>query len=92
MEIPGASPYSTFEMQVAPGTYQLVAFPTGSENLANRPTAAYTTGFGIVSVTVTAGQVAEGLHVQNINPDRCVQYAFPASPDGRYPPLEADCD
>ena len=30
-EVPGASPYSTFEMQVAPGTYQLVAFPVGSE-------------------------------------------------------------
>jgi len=41
---------------------------------------------------VGAGQIVEGIQVQNINPDRCVQYTFPASPDGRFPPLEADCD
>lgn len=91
LEVPGGSPVATFELQVAPGTYQLVAFPIGSENLANRPAAAYTTGFGIGVLTVTAGQVVEGVRIQNINSDRCVNYAFPASPDGRFPPIEENC-
>jgi hypothetical protein len=91
LEVPGASPYSTFEMQVAPGTYQLVAFPVGSETSEFRPAAAYSTGSGIASVTVTAGQVLEGLHVENINSDNCVTYTFPASPDGRFPVLEETC-
>ena len=46
---------------MAPGTYQLVAFPVGSESLANRPAAAYTAGSGIDALTVTAGQVVEGI-------------------------------
>jgi len=58
----------------------------------NRAAAAYSTGSGIGVLTVGPGQVLEGIQVQNINPDRCVQYAFPASPDGRFPPLEADCN
>ncbi len=91
LEVPAGSPSATFELQVAPDTYQLVAFPAGSENLANRPSAAYTTGSGIGTLTVTAGQVVEGIHVQNINSDRCVNYAFPASPDGRFPPIEENC-
>ena len=91
LEVPGGSPVATFELQVAPGTYQLVAFPIGSENLAHRPAAAYTTGSGIGALTVTAGQVVEGIRVQNINSDRCVNYAFPASPDGRFPPIEESC-
>ncbi len=91
LEVPGGSPSSSFELQVAPGTYQVVAFPTGSENLANRPAAAYSTGSGIGALTVTAGQVVEGIQVQNINSDMCVNYAFPASPDGRFPPIEANC-
>jgi hypothetical protein len=91
LEVAGGSPVATFELQVAPGTYQLVAFPIGSENLANRPAAAYTTGSGIGALTVTAGQVVEGVRVQNINSDRCVNYAFPASPDGRFPPIEESC-
>jgi hypothetical protein len=92
MEVPGGNPVATFRLQVAPGTYQLVAFPAGSENLANRPAAAYSTGSGIGVLTVAAGQLVEDIRVQNINPDRCVQYAFPASPDGRFPALEADCN
>jgi hypothetical protein len=92
MEVPGGSPASTFRLQVAPGTYQVVAFPVGSENLAYRPAAAYTTGSGIGALTVTAGQVVEDIHVQNINSDICVTYAFPASPDGLFPALEADCN
>jgi hypothetical protein len=91
LEVPGGNPVTTFELQVAPGTYQLIAFPIGSENLANRPAAAYTTGSGIGTLTVTAGQEVEGIRVQNINPDRCVLYAFPASPDGRFPPIEENC-
>jgi len=91
LEVPGGNPVATFELQVAPDTYQLVAFPIGSENLANRPAAAYTTGSGIGVLTVAAGQVVEGIHVQNINSDRCVNYAFPASPDGRFPPIEETC-
>lgn len=91
-EVTGGSPSSTFQLQVAPGTYQLVAFPFGSENMANRPAAAYTTGSGIGALTVTAGQVVEGVRVQNINSDRCVNYAFPASPDGRFPPIEENCN
>jgi len=91
LEVPGGSPMATFELQVAPDTYQLVAFPVGSENLTNRPAAAYTTGSGIGTLTVSAGQVVEGIHVQNINSDRCVNYAFPASPDGRFPPIEENC-
>ena len=90
-EVPGGSPVSSFELQVAPGTYQVVAFPIGSENLANRAAAAYSTGSGIGALTVTAGQVVEGISVQNINSDRCVNYAFPASPDGRFPQLEESC-
>ena len=90
-EVTGGSPASTFRLQVAPGTYQLIAFPVGSENLTNRPAAAYTAGFGINSLTVSAGQVVEGISVQNINSDRCVNFAFPASPDGRFPAIEANC-
>ena len=90
-KFPGGNPAATFELQVAPDTYQLVAFPIGSENLTNRPAAAYTTGSGIGVLTVSAGQVVEGIHVQNINSDRCVNYAFPASPDGRFPPIEENC-
>ena len=92
LDVPSASPSSTFEMQVAPGAYQLVAFPVGSETGVARPAAAYTTGSGIGTLTVAAGQVVEGIRVQNINSDRCVNYAFPASPDGHFPPLEATCD
>jgi len=92
MEVPGGNPVAAFELQVAPGTYQLIAFPVGSEGLAYRPAAAYTAGSGIDTLTVTAGQVLEGIRVQNINSDRCVNYAFPASPDGRFPPIEADCN
>ena len=91
LEVPGGSPMAIFELQVTPGTYQLMAFPIGSENLANRPAAAYTTGAGIGALTVAAGQVVEGIRVQNINSDRCVNYAFPASPDGRFPPIEENC-
>jgi hypothetical protein len=91
LEVPAGNPVARFELQVAPDTYQLMAFPVGSENLADRPAAAYTTGSGIGTLTVTAGQVVEGIRVQNINPDRCVQYAFPASPDGRFPPIEETC-
>ena len=91
LEVPGGSPSATFEMKVAPDSYQLVAFPAGSEALANRPSAAYTTGSGIGTLTVTAGQVVEGIRVQNINSDRCVNYAFPASPDGRFPAIEENC-
>ena len=92
LEVPGGSPVATFELQVAPGTYQLIAFPVGSENLTNRPAAAYTAGSGIGALTVAAGQVVDGIHVQNINSDRCVKFAFPASPDGRFPPIEANCN
>ena len=46
LEVPSASPSSTFEMQVAPGAYQLIAFPVGSEMGEFRPAAAYTTGSG----------------------------------------------
>ena len=91
LEVPGGSPMATFELQVAPDTYQLVAFPIGSENLANRPAAVYTTGAGIGMLTVSPGQVIEGIQVKNINSDRCVNYAFPASPDGRFPPIEENC-
>jgi hypothetical protein len=92
MEVPSGSPMATYELQVAPGTYQLIAFPIGSENLTNRPAAAYTTGSGIGTLTVGAGQMVEGVYVQNINSDRCVNYAFPASPDGRFPAIEANCN
>ena len=46
LEVPSTSPSSTFEIQVVPGTYQLVAFPVGSETGEFRPAAAYTTGPG----------------------------------------------
>ncbi len=91
LEVPAGNPVAMFELKVAPGTYQLIAFPVGSENLANRPAAAYTTGSGIAALTVAAGQVVENIHVQNINSDRCVNYAFPASPDGLFPPIEENC-
>ena len=92
LEVEGGSPAATFRLDVLPGAYMLVAYPVGSEDLAYRPAAAYTTGTGIGVLPVTAGQVLEGIRVQNINPDRCIQYAFPASPDGRFPPLEYDCN
>lgn len=91
LDIPAGNPSASFEMKVAPGTYQLMAFPVGSESLANRPSAAYTTGSGLGSLTVSAGQVVDGIRVRNINPDRCVQYPFPASPDGRFPPIAETC-
>jgi hypothetical protein len=92
MEVPGGSPVSTFEMQVAPGTYQLVAFPVGSENQTSRPAAAYTTGSGIGFLTVAAGKVWEGIRIQNVNSDRCISVPFLASPDGRFPAIEVDCN
>ncbi len=91
MEVPAGFPAS-FEMQVTPGTYQLIAFPTGSQNLEYRPTAAYSTGNGIADLTVSAGQVVEGLVVKNINPDTCMLYAFPASPDGVFAALPQTCN
>ena len=90
-EVPSGSPTSTFELQVAPGSYQVIAFPVGSETQSNRAAAAYTTGFGIGVLTVTGGQVVDGIHVENINSDRCVNYAFPASPDGRFQAIEETC-
>ena len=91
MEVPIASPAPTFEIQVAPGTYQVVAFSVGSEPQTSRLTAAYSSSSGIEALTVTAGQVLEGIIVKNINPDNCVKYPFPASPDGRFPALEENC-
>jgi hypothetical protein len=67
LEVPSASPASRFEMQVVPGTYQLIAFPTGSEDQEVRSAAAYSTGSGIAGLTIGAGQVLEGVRVQNIN-------------------------
>jgi hypothetical protein len=39
-----------------------------------------------------ARQVVEGIQVQNINPGWCIMYGFPASPDGRFLALDADCN
>jgi hypothetical protein len=91
LEVPTGNPASTFEQQVIPGTYQVIAFPIGSETQTFRPAAAYSTGSGIGLLTVTAGQVVEGIKVQNVNSDRCISVPFPASPDGRFPAIEEDC-
>jgi hypothetical protein len=91
LEVTGADPYSTFELQVAPGTYQLFAFPAGTESQAVRSAAAYSTGTVISPLTVVSGQVVEGIQVRNVNSDRCISVAFPASPDGRFPPIEETC-
>ena len=69
MEVPGGSPASTSGLQVVPGTYQVVAFPIGSESLTYRPAAASYNGSGIDAMTVTTGQVVEDIRVQNINSD-----------------------
>jgi hypothetical protein len=92
LEVPGGDMASAFEWQVAPGTYQLFAFPVGSEGGSQagfyRPSAYGDKSIGINSITVTAGQVVENIIVQNINSDNCVFYPIPASPDGRFPALE----
>lgn len=93
LEVPGGDLGASFEWQVAPGTYQLFAFPVGSEGGSAagfyRPSAYGDKASGPLSVTVTAGQVVENIVVQNINSDNCVLYPIPASPDGRFPALEA---
>lgn len=92
VELPVGEPSSTFNIQVAPGTYQIIAFPVDSQNLEFRPAAAYSeSGTSIDSLTVTAGQVLEDIRVRNINSDRCISVPFPASPDGRFPAIEATC-
>jgi hypothetical protein len=93
LEVPGGDLGASFEWQVAPGTYQLFAFPVGSEGGSAagfyRPSAYGDKATGPMTVTVTAGQVVENIAVQNINSDNCVLYPIPASPDGRFPALEA---
>ena len=92
VELPVDEPSSTFNIQVAPGTYQIIAFPVDSQNLEYRPAAAYSeSGSAIDFLTVTAGQVVEDIRVRNINSDRCISIPFPASPDGRFPAIEATC-
>ncbi len=94
LEVPGGDPVASFEWQVAPGTYQLFAFSVGSEggSVAGfyRPSAFGDKAAGAGFITVTAGQVVENISVQNINSDNCVFFTIPASPDGRFPALEAD--
>jgi hypothetical protein len=84
----------TFEWQVAPGTYQLYAFRVGSEGGSTagfyRPSSYGDKTSGAGFVTVAAGQVVENILVQNINPDNCVLFPIPASPDGRFPALGAE--
>jgi hypothetical protein len=93
LEVPGGEMAAAFEWQVAPGSYQLFAFPVGSEGGSAagfyRPSAYGDKVSGPMAVTVTAGQVVENIVVQNINPDNCVFFPIPASPDGRFPALEA---
>jgi hypothetical protein len=91
IEVPAGFP-ATFEKQVVPGTYQLIAFPAGSQNQEYRPSAAYSTGNGIADLTVSAGQVVDGIAVKNINPDNCVLYSFPPSPDGVFAAIPQSCD
>jgi hypothetical protein len=92
LEVPGGDPVASFEWQVAPGTYQLFAFQVGSEGGSAagfyRPSAFGDKVTGASEVTVIAGQVIENILVQNINPDNCVPFPIPASPDGRFPALE----
>ncbi len=94
LEVPGGDPVASFEWQVAPGTYQLFAFQVGSEGGSAagfyRPSAYGDKTSGPMFVTVTAGQVVENILVQNINSDNCVFFPIPASPDGRFPALEAE--
>lgn len=93
LEVPGGDLGASFEWQVEPGTYQLFAFPVGSEGGSAagfyRPSAYGDKASGSLTVTVTAGQVVENISVQNINSDNCVLFPIPASPDGRFPALEA---
>jgi hypothetical protein len=93
LEVPGGDLGASFEWQVEPGTYQLFAFPVGSEGGSAagfyRPSAYGDKTSGPMNVTVTAGQVVENISVQNINSDNCVLFPIPASPDGRFPALEA---
>jgi hypothetical protein len=94
LEVPGGDPVASFEWQVAPGTYQLFAFSVGSEGGSAagfyRPSAYGDKTSGPMTVTVTAGQIVENIAVQNINSDNCVFFPIPASPDGRFPALEAE--
>jgi hypothetical protein len=94
LEVPGGDPVASFEWQVAPGTYQLFAFSVGSEGGSAagfyRPSAYGDKTSGPMTVTVTSGQIVENIAVQNINSDNCVFFPIPASPDGRFPALEAE--
>jgi hypothetical protein len=94
LEVPGGDPVASFEWQVAPGTYQLFAFSVGSEGGSAagfyRPSAYGDKTSGAMTVTATAGQIVENIAVQNINSDNCVFFPIPASPDGRFPALEAE--
>ncbi|MCJ7435374.1 MAG: hypothetical protein MUO77_17985 [Anaerolineales bacterium] len=89
LEVPRSDFVSTFEWQVAPGTYQLFAYPVGSEG--GSAAGFYRPASYGGTLTVTAGQVVENVSVQNINSDNCVGNPIPASPDGRFPALEESC-
>ena len=91
LEVVGGDMFATFEWQVAPGTYTIVAHPIGSETADFRRPAAYSPDGGIGYLTVTAGQVVENILIKNVNSDMCVSVPFPASPDGRFPALEKTC-
>ena len=91
LEVVGGELVSTFEWQVEPGTYTIVAHPIGSETAAFRRPAAYSPSGGIGYLTVTAGQVVENISIKNVNSDMCVSVPFPGSPDGRFPALEETC-
>ena len=91
LEVVGGGMSASFEWQVAPGTYTIVAHPIGSETATFRRPAAYSPDGGIGYLTVTAGQVVENILIKNVNSDMCVSVPFPASPDGRFPALEKTC-
>ena len=93
LEVPGGNPFSTFEWQVKPGVYQLMAFRVGSETstTGERPAAYPGPDGGMGFITVTAGQVVEDVVLRNVNSDLCVSVPFPPSPDGRFPGLAETC-
>lgn len=91
-EVVGGDMVATFEWQVEPGTYTIVAYPIGSETADFRRPAAYSPDGGIGYLTLTARQVVENISLHNVNSDMCISVPFPVSPDGRFPALEKTCN
>lgn len=82
LELPGSNALLEFELQVKPGTYQLIAWAQDGSMVASLRTAEPVIGTVIVAVGETVSELLLG-YVAPETP--CQLTAVPASPDGRFP-------